>query len=176
MSKKHQIFIFLITLLLIGLYTLWPVLFSSIKDEQVPDANAVYLQQTALIEGLCEVDSKENVNRLHLQQPWFYDDSFQEIAGIFGNVALTLYTKGSEGQEKVEGAYCIEEGVLNVQFYGTKQKLKSFDIGSNGFSRQYRSRLKPKEKESISIVSLDEQQMVLYFQAQKREEHYFRKN
>ena len=176
MSRKHQITVVLVSFFLMGIYTVWIELSKSSNEEHIPKENAVYLQQKAMIDGLCSVDSKENINRWHLQQSWFYDAEFQEIAGVFGNVAFSLYINGSNGEEKIEAAYCIEEKVLKVQFYETQQKLKSFNFNADGFSMQYRSRLKVKEQESIRVVSLDEKQMILYFENQKREQRFFRKN
>ena len=176
MSKKHQIIVFLISFLLMGAYSIWAGFLNSDKTEKIPKENVIYLQQKSMLEGLCEPSSTEGVDRWLLQQSWFHDSSFQEIAGAFGDVAFTLYIQGSNSEEKVEGVYCIEGDTLKVQFYETRRKLQCFDLNSNGLSMQYEGRLKPKEKESIRIVSLDKKQMVLYFESQNREQRLYRKN
>ena len=83
--KNVQWIVFLCFILIIaGKYTYDGI--TSI-DPSDPSARTTFEQK--LVEGKCT--EEEQINRWLLQQSWFYDPEFTQLAGAFGQNGFSLY-------------------------------------------------------------------------------------
>ena len=58
-----------------------------------------------------------------LQQSWFYDPEFNQLAGAFGKNNFSLNEQRSDFKIRDEGAFCISGKNLYVTYYQTKEAL-----------------------------------------------------
>lgn len=107
MIPKHtQWIVFLCFILIIsGKY-----LYDGITSIEPSDRSAVIAQEQKFIEGKCA--GEEQIDRWLLQQSWFYDPEFKELAGTFGQNSFSLYQKSKGFKLKSEGRFASQEKIF----------------------------------------------------------------
>src|SRR5690606_31195625 len=93
-------------------------LYDGITSIDPSDQSARTALEQKFIEGKCV--EGEQINRWLLQQSWFYDPEFTQLAGAFGQNSFSLYEKGDDFKLKNEGAFCISGKNLYVTYYQSK--------------------------------------------------------
>lgn len=70
----------------------------------------VMAEGSRLVEGKCKKD--ENVDRWLLQQTWFYDEQFSDLAGAFDQVSFSFYKTITPEIEKKKAHFASMEMIL----------------------------------------------------------------
>lgn len=125
----------------------------------------------SLVSGRCT--EPESVDRRLLQQTWFHDQQFTQLAGIFGQTSFTLYAPG-EMIANTEGAYCIVGDTLHVRYYERVFVPVGADLSR--LSVTFGARLNPMETDSFVVRDLTGHRLRLAFSSDGREHVFYRKN
>lgn len=124
-----------------------------------------------LASGMCQ--EPEGLNRHLLQQTWFNDSNYTQVAGAFGQHSFSLYQQSATEQLHVEGAYCIEGNTLRVKYFN--RRFVPIGINLTEMYISFGAKLVPKGKDSITVKELDQNHMVLLFASDNSEHVLFKK-
>ncbi|MGB1800513.1 MAG: hypothetical protein ACPHLK_06755 [Gammaproteobacteria bacterium] len=155
-----------IVLLLFFLYFLWDARGASQNSQEITE------MEISLIRGKCS--GTEQINRNLLQQSWFYDEKFNELAGAFGTYGFTLYEQNSEDNKRKEGSFCIEGNNLYVRYFDRRfvpVKVRLFE----GVI-EYGTKIKPLDEDLFTIKELNKDIMVILIRSDGKEKAFYRKN
>ena len=171
MPKYIQWIIFLCFILIIaGKYT-----YDGITSIDPSDPSARTNFEQKLVEGKCT--EEEQINRWLLQQSWFYDPEFNQLAGAFGQNNFSIYEKSNDFKLKNEGVFCISGENLYVTYYQTKYVPKKISFKEDSvFSIKMGTKLKRLNDEIINVRKIDENKIKLFFQNENKEYVFYRKS
>ena len=116
----------------------------------------------------------EMVDRHLLQQSWFHDENFSELAGAFGQFTFSLYERGTAEPSPLEGAYCIEGKILHVRYF--ERSYVPVRIRPTEMAIEFGTTLKPLGEDMITVRELNNERMVLSFNSDGSERVFYRKN
>src|SRR5882672_7721078 len=128
--------------------------------------------EAKLIEGKCA--QRETVDRWLLQQSWFHDQDFRELAGAFGQYSFSMYERGAPTKNPIEGAYCISGTNLVVRYFDRRfvpVRLRVSDLAVD-----FGTRLKPLGADTFEVRELTKERMLLRFASDERDHVFYRKN
>lgn len=128
--------------------------------------------EAKLIEGKCT--QRETVDRWLLQQSWFHDQDFRELAGAFGQYSFSMYERGAPEKYPLEGAYCINGPNLVVQYFDRRfvpVRLRVTDMAVD-----FGTKLKPLGTDTFGVRELTRERMILRFASDGRDHVFYRKN
>jgi hypothetical protein len=132
-------------------------------------------QESRLVEGKCT--KSEMINRWLLQQSWFYDEQYTDLAGAFGQVSFGMFNKGNPKKEYIQGAFCIAGNNLIVRYYETSAVPNSFEFRSlSDWTIKFGSKIKPLGEDIYKVQELTEKRMTLRFQSDGNEHVFYRKD
>lgn len=171
MPKYAQWIVFLVLMLIIsGKY-----LYDGITSIDPSDRSARTALEQKLIEGKCK--EKEQINRWLLQQSWFYNPEYTQIAGAFGQNSFSLYEKSNDFKLKNEGAFCVSGKSLYVTYYQSKWVPRKISFKENTvLSIKMGLKLKKLNDEIINVEEIDEKKIKLFFKNENKEYVFYRKN
>ena len=132
--------------------------------------------EAALITSMCgEVNAEEEqVDRWLLQQSWFYDADFEELAGAFGRRGFNLFERNSGSESLVEGVFCIKGKNLLVRYIDTS--WYPIKVNWSALSVEFGFKIKPLGQDTFSVRELSEDRMILVFASSGEEHVFYRKN
>lgn len=128
--------------------------------------------EAKLVEGKCT--QRETVNRWLLQQSWFHDQDFKELAGGFGQYSFSMYERDAPTKNPIEGAYCISGTALVVRYFDRSfvpVRLRVSDLAVD-----FGTKLKPLGDDTFEIRELTKERMVLRFASDERDHVFYRKH
>ena len=125
-----------------------------------------------LVKGKCT--QPEMINRHFLQQSWFYDNGYTELAGAFGQNGFSLYQQGNDEPTPLEGAFCIEGKNLHVKYF--KRHFVQMNINLSEKNIQFGTKLEPLGEDTFTVKEIDAKHMVLFFSSDRAEHIFYRKN
>ncbi len=132
-------------------------------------------QELALVQGKCT--NPENIDRWLLQQSWFYDEQFTQLAGAFGQSSFSLYERGGKIGQRTEGAFCIAGNDLVVRYFKTRHVPVDFEFRSlSDWTIKLGTKLEPAGDDRYSVQELTSKRMVLSFASDGREHVFYRKH
>jgi hypothetical protein len=132
---------------------------------------ALSAQERDFVAGRCT--RAEAVDRWLLQQSWFYDESFTQSAGAFGQSSFMFFDTESP-TTNVEGAFCIDATELKVRYY--ERQYIPTDISLSKRSVSFGSRLAPLGEDVFSVRELTTRRLVLTFASDGKNHTFYRKN
>lgn len=128
--------------------------------------------EAALVRDKC--NKPELIDRHLLQQSWFYDNEYSELAGAFGQWGFSLYEQAGETLDYIQGTYCIEGKKLYVKYY--KLKFVPIRIKFKEAKIEYGAKLKILGEDIFITEELNNKKMVLTFLSDKNTRTFYRKN
>ena len=137
------------------------------------------ISEEKALEGICT--KPEKIDRWLLQQSWFYDSNYENIAGAFGQTSFSLYPENkkpdSKHKKELEALFCINGSELNIIYYETKFSPNSISFGNGsivsvGFGRK----LKLFSNDVVQVTGLTEKKMTLFFEGSGKQYELYRKN
>jgi len=145
-------------------------LWTSTTALRTPEEEAA--RELELVRGRCV--GAESVDRWLLQQSWYYDQAFHNLAGAFGQSSFSWYKDGDLTQAATDGAFCISGSDLMVTYY--ERQFVPIGAKPSTLTVEFGMRLKPLGKDTYRVKELNEHRMVLVFESDGREHVFFRKN
>jgi len=128
-------------------------------------------RELALVRDQCT--RPEIVDRRLLQQSWYYDSAFQKLAGAFAESTFVWFRDG-DPTHLVEGAFCISGSDLMVTYF--ERQFVPVSVKPASLAIEFGVKLKPLGKDTFKVEKLDEHRLVLFFESDRREHVFFRKN
>ncbi len=162
---KHVLWIAVIVVLFIA-YLLWD------SRGVTRNPNEITEIEMNLVKGRCT--QAEMINRHFLQQSWFHDNNYSELAGAFGQYSFSLYQQENTNSTPIEGAFCIEGKNLRVRYY--KRRFVPVSINISEWSIQFDAKLKALREDTFTVKELNQKRMVLLFSSDGNEHVFYRKN
>ena len=151
---------------LLGAITLL-VITQSIVAHELPDGlvknsdlDAISDFEQAIIKDKCS--SGEEINRYHLQQNWFFNESKTDHGMIFGQTGFADYSISPN----LHAAYCIEKDMLIASYYHFSP---SYSINGERISEGELFKYRSIPAIRIQIKTLTQNRMVLFFVESKEE-------
>lgn len=132
----------------------------------------ILAKELELIEGRCS--QPEAINRHLLQQSWFYDESYTQLAGAFGQSSFGLYKKDTPEIEEINGAFCIDENRLEVRYFN--RRFVPMKIDFSELSVQLGTKIDALEEDTYTLIELNRKRMVLEFSSDGNQHVFYRKN
>ncbi len=132
-------------------------------------------QELRLLRGKCA--GVETIDRWLLQQSWFHDEHFTELAGAFGQYSFSLYERGGAKQQRTEGAFCIAGNDLVVRYFKTNHVPVALEFRSfSDWIIKFGTKLEPVGEDLYSVGELTQKRMVLRFASDGSEHVFYRRN
>ena len=162
---KHLLLTAVIAVLLVA-YLLWD------SRGATRNPNEITKLEMNFVKGRCT--QPEMINRHFLQQSWFHDSNFSELAGAFGQYSFSLYQQDNFDSTPIEGAFCIEGKNLHVRYY--KRHFVPISMNISELSIQFGTKLKALSEDTFTVKELNKKRMVLLFSSDGNEHVFYRKN
>lgn len=148
-------------------------------DENSPavarSIEATLEQEARLVQGRCT--KTEEIDRWLLQQSWFYDQQFTDVAGAFGQSSFGMFERGNPKHSLIEGAFCIEGRNLFVRYFKEYYIPSGFEFRSpSDWAIKYSSKLVPLEEDVFAVQELSKKRMILKFVSDGSEHVFYRRN
>jgi hypothetical protein len=112
----------------------------------LPSGQDLYAHELSLVSARCT--KAESVDRWLLQQSWFHDPGFTQLAGAFGQTSFTLFQVGTPTKE-TEGAFCISGNDLMVRYY--ERRFVPIRIRPSKMSIEFGTKLVPLGEDVYSV-------------------------
>ena len=158
---------------LVSLVAVYLVFGKQSNSEASDGAAASIAQYQKLVDGRCS--GSEAVNRSHLQQTWFDTPDYSNVAMAFGQYSFSTYGSGALGENREEGAFCIEDKTLEVVYLQLEFKFSWGDLFSK-FELSWKGRREPLTDGKITILHLDAKVLRLRIEENGVEKTFYRKN
>ena len=129
-------------------------------------------QELELVDGKCT--QSESVDRWLLQQSWFYDEHFTELAGAFGQSSFILHERGNAKRKPVEGAFCINGKDLVVRYFDRRAVPIRFRLSE--LAIDFGTKLVPLGEDTYTVRELTKERMVLVSASNGRDHVFHRKS
>ena len=131
--------------------------------------------ESRLVHGKCIAN--EAIDRWLLQQSWFYDEEFTDLAGTFGQFTFGMYERGSAKQVQTEGAFCIAGSDLVVSYFKTHHVPGALEFRSfSDWTIKFGTKIERLGEDVYAVHELTKRRMVLQFSSDGREHVFYRKN
>lgn len=132
-------------------------------------------QEAKLVQGKCT--KNEMIDRWLLQQSWFYDQQFTDVAGAFGQSSFGMFESGNPKQNLREGVFCIEGRNLFVRYFKRYYFPSGFEFRSpSNWTVKFSSWLVPLEEDVFTVQELTREHMILKFASDGDEHVFYRRN
>jgi hypothetical protein len=167
MKRRHLPWIATaILVVLVGAIIVWENLGAARTMEEIA------AQELQLVRAKCT--QPESVDRWLLQQSWFYDQHFTELAGGFGQSSFSLYEKGDAKRKPVEGAFCINGNTLVVRYFN--RRAVPIKLRLNDLAVDFGTKLVALGEDTYTVRELTKKRMVLMFASDGHDHEFYRKN
>lgn len=163
---KNSVLTLILTLAGLWLFYMWQGLGAARTMEEITAL------ETQLLESRCT--KPELVNRSLLQQTWFYDQSFTQLAGAFDQHGFSFFGWDGPAEDSVEGVFCIDGRDLLVQY--VDRKLVPTSVSISEMSIKFGTKLTPMSKDTFVIRELTTDRMILTFASDGKDHVFYRKN
>jgi hypothetical protein len=166
MTRLSLWFIFITAVLCIVFCLFWDGRNAYRSVEQIAAA------QSSLVEEACS--GQETIDRWLLQQSWFYDEEFSELAGAFGQYSFSLYERDSSLNEMIEGVFCIDGNRLKVKYFESRFVPVTIDFSERTIN--FGQKFKVVGDDLFTVIELTEKMMLIEYASDGETHVFYRKS